>query len=83
MKATDGDVRSASVLLEAGETQDAVASVLGITPRALRLRLSALGLPSGQRGRPRVPRMKHCPTCRCVAAVGAAQHGEAGTGEGR
>lgn len=64
-KITNEQVLRAASRLEAGEPQGNVARSYGVTARGLRLRLAALNLPGGKRGRPKYVPLNHCRTCRC------------------
>lgn len=65
VKVSDEQVRQAAERIASGELQRDVARSVGITGRGLRLRLAALGLSGGKRGRRPSVRLNHCRTCRC------------------
>lgn len=79
---TDAMVLEASRRLARGERQRAVAAAYGVTARALRSRFRRLGVSGGTRGRPKVERAQHCPTCRCDAAPSDGGRGREREGQG-
>jgi hypothetical protein len=76
MRVTDAQVIEASERISRGVLQKTVAQDLGITGRALRMRLVRLELPRGKRGRPKMVRLQHCRTCQCKTTASAAPAGE-------